>query len=238
MRIIHINPRYITPNNGTPTMNDIITIEQASESDMRALSQMFARAASAVVDASELGKTVKAMQAEVEKLVGDTSRLREHISWLEQENVTLRGQRDEAQNALSDARRELDGAIHDYHKADERAALHAAERDSARGEAKLWQEEAGSLEKERNGLKAKVAYLTGLLDSVWHSIEDHFRDSGEVKPVEATPIPQSTDPNAPHYVHQPRDEFGRWVEPKQSDANSGDSGQQQPFIGHSSHQNF
>lgn len=196
-------------------MNDLITKEQASESDMRAISQMFARAANAVVDASELGKTVKTLQGEVEKLVGDTQRLREHISWLEQENVTLRGQRDEAQNALSDARRELDASIVNRKELERALQESTALGDNARGEAKLWQEEAGALEKERNGLRSEVNYLTGLLDKVWFGVKDHF----EVKPVEPkaepTPITQSTDPLAPHYVHQPRDEYGRWVDPKE-----------------------
>lgn len=209
-------------------MNDLITKEQASESDMRAISQMFARAANAVVDASELGKTVKTLQGEVEKLVGDTQRLREHISWLEQENVTLRGQRDEAQNALSDTSRSLDISIKATDSAIERGNTYLAERDNARGEAKLWQEEAGSLEKERNGLKAEVIYLKGLLDSVWQGIKDHF----EVKPVEANTTTQSTDPNSPHYVHQPRDEFGRWVDPNQAAISEGMTNTTYPESGH------
>lgn len=196
-------------------MNDLITKEQASESDMRAISQMFARAANAVVDASELGKTVKVLQNEVEKLVGDTQRLREHISWLEQENVTLRGQRDEAQNALSDARRDLDNTVATISRMDHANSVLVSERDNARGEAKLWQEEAGSLEKERNGLRAEVTYLKGLLDGVWQGVKDHFTEPQAPK-AEPTPITQSTDPNAPHYVLQPRDEYGRWVDPKEA----------------------
>lgn len=206
-------------------MNDLITKEQASESDMRAISQMFARAANAVVDASELGKTVKTLQGEVEKLVGDTQRLREHISWLEQENVTLRGQRDEAQNALSDAQRNTDILVTDKRVLEGRLHTTEGERDNARGEAKLWQDEAGALEKDRNDLKAKVLHLTNMLDKVWISVKDNFTEPQAPKP-EPAPITQSTDPLAPHYVHQPRDEYGRWVDPKQDghvDQNIGNS---------------
>lgn len=211
-------------------MNDLITKEQASESDMRAISQMFARAANAVVDASELGKTVKAMQGEVEKLVGDAQRLREHISWLEQENTTLRTQRDEAQNSLSDAKRDIDTYAADSARVNHNLTVALNERDNAKGEAKLWQEEAGALEKERNGLKTEVTYLKGMLTTVWDNIRDHFQELQAPK-TETTPVTQSTDPNAPHYVHQPRDEYGRWVDPNQAQA-------QHPFVGHTEHQQF
>lgn len=204
-------------------MNNLITKEQASESDMRAISQMFARAANAVVDASELGKTVKAMQAEVEKLVGDAQRLREHIQWLEQENATLRTQRDEAQNALSDARQANDNTINVNRGLVDKLAFTESERDNAKGEAKLWQEEATKLEHERNELVMDRNNLSEMLHRVWHGIKDHFQEPQAPK-AEPTPITQSTDPNAPHYVHQPRDEYGRWVDPNQ--ANSGDSGHQ------------
>lgn len=162
--------------------NELITKEQASESDMRAISQMFARAANAVVDASELGKEVKTLKTEVEKLVGDTQRLREHITWLEQENVTLRVSRDDAQNALSDAMRNIDHTKHENQLLDAKVSVTESERDNARGEAKLWQEEAASLEKERNGLKAEVTYLKGMLTSVWHGIKDHFAEAPKAEP--------------------------------------------------------
>lgn len=172
------------------TNQEIQTAQQASESDMRAIQNMFERAANAIVNASQLGKEVDALRVQVNTLVTDTNRLRETISWLEQENATLRTQRDEAQNTLSNLTRDFDMQVLEIKRANDSFVAAIAERDNARGEAKLWQEEAGSLEKDRNDLKAKVTHLTNMLDKIWSGIKDHF----EVKPIQVEVPSHNSEP--------------------------------------------
>lgn len=174
-------------DNAQAQAQDVQTLPAVQEQEMRAMQNLFQRAANTIVEASNLGKEVQALKEQLKGLLADTDRMREHITWLEQENATLRNQRDDAQNALSDAQHNIDQMVIARKEVDAKLTLSEMQRETARGDAKLWQEEATTLEKERNGLKTQVKYLTGLLDNVWHGIKDHFTEPQAPK-AEPEPI--------------------------------------------------
>ena len=155
---------------------DIQTLPAAQEQEMRAMQNLFQRAANVIVDASKLGEEVRQLREQLKTLLADTERMREHISWLEQENKVLREQRDDAQNDLSKAQQAIDIIAIDKRSLEEKLAWTTNDRDNAKGESKLWLEEATKFEKERNGLAAEVKYLKGMLTSVWDNIRDHFTE--------------------------------------------------------------
>lgn len=168
---------------------DIQTLPAAQEQEMRAMQNLFQRAANVIVDASKLGEEVKQLREQLKTLLADTERMREHISWLEQENAALRTQRDEAQNALSNTRADIDNHRMQINSLEHNLGIATNDRDNAKGEAKLWQEEATKLENERNGLVTERDYLKGMLTTIWDNIRDHFTP----KPVAAEPIRTDTE---------------------------------------------
>ncbi len=179
------------------TQSELITQQQASEADMRAISTMFERAANAVVNASELGKQVQALKTQVDTLVNDTHKLREHITWLEEENATLRTQRDESQNAHSNDKAgwasiecNLHGEVNQLKNTIDSLNYNitnlTAAHDNAKGESRMWQDEAVSLEKERNELLVENTALIKRLRSAWDAMADYFQEAPKM--VQGEPI--------------------------------------------------
>lgn len=180
---------------------DVQTLPAVQEQEMRAMQNLFQRAANTIVEASNLGKEVQALKEQLKGLLADTDRMRDHITWLEQENATLRQGRDDAQNELSTANQTIDRMNTERKEVDAKLTLSEMQRETARGDAKLWQEEATSLEKERNGLKAEVTYLKGMLTSVWHGIKDHFTEPQAPK-AEPEPTTEPTQVQAQVPYHE------------------------------------
>lgn len=154
--------------------DEIQTLPQVQDQETLAMQNLFQRAADTIVNASKLGKEVQSLRDQLKLVLTDVERMREHIQWLEQENQTLRSQRDEAQNDLSNTKLVIDSQVADIKALQHNYNTVSADRDNARGEARMWQDEALTLEKERNELKAKVTYLKGMLTSVWDNIKNHF----------------------------------------------------------------
>lgn len=177
-------------------MNDgtTATFSPVQESDMAKVKEIFQQALNAIMAATELSRTVEAMKSDVEQLRRDISDTQARNVELDRLLADTRRQRDDAEQALAQAKASLDTVNRQYQEEIQVSERHRIAKESL--EAKL---SAAITERDDHGLEAMalrdaLAAANAKLESIHKTMGVPFTPF-TVEPVKA-PEPLSATPPA------------------------------------------